>query len=1194
MLKKSIAVKIQLFIISCGLILMLHPERLVFGLDDVTPAEIVEPAAQGTKLSATPIESGLNLSDKEKAWIKENPKIKVHNETNWAPFNFYENDEPKGLSIDYMNLLFQKIGIEIDYISGPSWGEFLSMIKNKELDVMLNIVKTEDRLKYVLYTEPYVENPNVIVSGKENRYEKIEELFGKTVSFPKGFFYEEVLTKHYPQIKRLPVLDTLESLKSVSFGKADAALGESAVFNHLINKHMLTDLAVSGEVNIGNPDLVNLRIGVRNDWHTLRDIIVKAMGHITTGEMYQLRKKWFFIKDDSEKVSLSLTNQEKMWLAKHKKIRLGVNPDYPPFDYLGEDGAHLGVASDYVRLINERLGVTMETESRLSWPQVLAGVVKKSVDVIPLLRKTESREKYLSFTDTYVSYPIVIITQNNYPLVSGLVDFKDKTATTVKGSAYNEQLSKHYPAIKAREAKTPLEGLKEVALGKADAYIGDLGVAGYLIRMHGLSNLKIAAPAELANLPLGFGVRSDWPELVPILNKALASINDEERAGITQKWISLADERPIDYTLVWKIAGAMGGFIIIGFLWNFQIRRQKTALERSEKELIIAKDKAETATKVKSEFLANMSHEIRTPMNSVLGFLELTLDDLSMPETHRRHLTTAYNSARLLLGLINDILDVSKLESGKLLLEANSFNLTALMEDILAIMKIKSREKGLEVKLDIHNDLCGNFIGDSFRLRQIVTNLMSNAVKFTEKGKIDMIIKPEEGEKVVHFTIADTGIGMSNKSVKEIFAPFTQADSSTSRRFGGSGLGTTISKQLVDLMGGRIWAESKEGKGSSFHFTIALPPTDKETADPAGEQYRYSKEFPFPKSMRIFTVLLVEDIEENITLARIRLEEQGHTVLFARNGFEAVDAFRDGKCDLILMDIHMPGMDGIEATRKIRALETETNGHITIIAITGSVMKEDLDEYRREDMEAVVSKPINFAELFSVIENVTPKGIGKPSSEQNAEAKPDSGFILKHINGINIEKGLNTWRDPLAYTKALRGFSNKYGNADELVCRKIDEGDLEDAYQIIHAIKGLSGNLSMPDVFETSESINIALKEKRVDDLKGLIPPFATALKTVVNSINGIEGEAKNETSKKKELDMRQAALIFQKIMKAFDQYNPAAVEPFLKELNEYLSSSQLNPIVQCLDQYDIDAAKEETIKLAKTFNINLEEHDEL
>ncbi|MFC1745839.1 transporter substrate-binding domain-containing protein, partial [Candidatus Riflebacteria bacterium] len=310
---------------------------------------------QPTSLSAK--EPGkITLTAEEKSWLKTHREIRVHNETAWAPFNFNEGGKPKGLSIDYMNLLAERIGIKINYISGPSWGEFLGMIKKKELDIMLNIVKTEDRQKYLLYTEPYTLNPNMIVSRKANRYEKIEELYDKTVAFPKGFFYEEVLKKNYPQIKRLPVKDTFESLKAVSFGKADAALGENAVFHHFISKNLMTDLAGSGEVDIGNPDFVNLRLGIRNDWKIFHAIIVKAMASVSREENNELRQKWLFTGDKSQKLIDSFTDEEKAWLKAHPKIRVHNETAWAPFNF-NEGGKPKGLSIDYMNLLAERIGI---------------------------------------------------------------------------------------------------------------------------------------------------------------------------------------------------------------------------------------------------------------------------------------------------------------------------------------------------------------------------------------------------------------------------------------------------------------------------------------------------------------------------------------------------------------------------------------------------------------------------------------------------------------------------------------------------------------------------------------------------------------------------------------------------------------------------------------------------------------------
>jgi len=250
---------------------------------------------QGPATARQENETRIALSTAEQDFLKSHPVIRVHNEKDWPPFNYFEYGSPRGLSVDYMNQVAEILGIRVEYVTGPSWSEFLEMVKRKELDVMLNIVKTEDRMKYLLYTDSYIKNPNVIVSSENDSYETIEALFGKTVAFPNGFFWEEILTKSFPRIKRLPVEDTLASLKAVTFGRADAALGEAAVIKTLINKNLLTGLQISGEVNIGDPDLTNLRIGVRDDWPLLKSALIKAMAVITPQEMNQIRQKWLVV-----------------------------------------------------------------------------------------------------------------------------------------------------------------------------------------------------------------------------------------------------------------------------------------------------------------------------------------------------------------------------------------------------------------------------------------------------------------------------------------------------------------------------------------------------------------------------------------------------------------------------------------------------------------------------------------------------------------------------------------------------------------------------------------------------------------------------------------------------------------------------------------------------------------------------------
>ncbi|MBF0606483.1 MAG: ATP-binding protein [Candidatus Magnetobacterium sp. LHC-1] len=511
--------------------------------------------------------------------------------------------------------------------------------------------------------------------------------------------------------------------------------------------------------------------------------------------------------------------------------------------------------------------------------------------------------------------------------------------------------------------------------------------------------------------------------------------------------------------------------------------------------------------------LANMSHEIRTPMNSILGFLEIVSDTHNISETDRkRYLDIATNSTHTLLGLINDILDISKMESGKMPLERNPLNLRDLLQSVSHMFDIKVREKGLVLTYNIAPAIDNaNFTGDPLRLRQILINLTGNAVKFTERGGIRIEVYPHtEEEDLICFDIIDTGIGISAQSLEGIFDAFTQADSSTTRRFGGTGLGTTISKQLVEMMGGRIWAESEVGKGSVFHFTVNMKRTDEPV------QYMFAgvrvsdDGTHLQKPRRVFRILAADDLEENILLLKTRLEHQGHTVVVAKNGIEAITLFKSEHVDLILMDIHMPHMDGVEATRRIRALEAESSaqfssGHIPIVALTASVMNEEVEDYIQNGFTAVIGKPVNFGLLFDTIQGITPQGGDKISIEHYDAEDARLPDKLSSLEAIDMQKGIDLWMDRKIYIKSLMEFSGKYGNTARTISSLVDNNDIEAAIKIAHSLKGLSGNLAMPQVYGLSGGVEHALKERNIDQCRTLLKQLATALSTVVDSIGKLD-----------------------------------------------------------------------------------------
>lgn len=384
-----------------------------------------------------------------------------------------------------------------------------------------------------------------------------------------------------------------------------------------------------------------------------------------------------------------------------------------------------------------------------------------------------------------------------------------------------------------------------------------------------------------------------------------------------------------------------------------------TALMEQQAELERARRAAEAASYAKSRFLANTSHELRTPMNGVLGMLDQLLET-ALDEEQKHMAEAARASARGLLALLNDLLDSSKLEAGKLTLEAVSFDLRGSVGEVVDLFTPQLAAQPLELRSVVVDECPVHVTGDPTRLRQILVNLVGNAVKFTKAGWVEVRVEPAGADRV-GFSVRDTGVGIAPDALTSLFDRFTQADVSTTRRFGGTGLGLSITRQLVELMGGDLRVESEVGVGSRFSFELPLAGA-REPASPSDSE-------PSPEPVELegpLRVLVAEDVPVNQWVTRRLLERLGHTVVVVEDGAAAVEAVANHPFDVVLMDVHMPRMDGVEATRAIRTMTSVAAG-IPIVALTANAMVGDRERYLEAGMDDYVTKPVEKARLLAAI-----------------------------------------------------------------------------------------------------------------------------------------------------------------------------------------------------------------------------------
>ncbi|MDZ4371797.1 MAG: ATP-binding protein, partial [Phenylobacterium sp.] len=394
-----------------------------------------------------------------------------------------------------------------------------------------------------------------------------------------------------------------------------------------------------------------------------------------------------------------------------------------------------------------------------------------------------------------------------------------------------------------------------------------------------------------------------------------------------------------------------------GRVVQFQdVVRDITETKRLEEALIEARDRAEAGARAKSEFLANMSHELRTPLTSVIGFSGLLQQSATLEETERRYADRIATASEALLGVINDILDYSKLEAGAVQMETRAFDPRAMAQAAAAMIEGQCEVRGLTLAVSLDPDLPPALIGDDGRLRQVTLNFLSNAAKFTSEGQVALAVS-WTGERL-RVAVSDTGIGIAPEKIDALFERFSQADNSTTRVYGGTGLGLSISRRLIEMMGGEIGAESRAGEGSTFWFEVPLTP-----AKAVAGGGTTAAEAPTPEGLRI---LMADDAAANRELVTAILGGMGVALETVEDGAQAVEAAREGGYDLILMDVHMPVMDGLDATRAIRALKGAA-GRIPIIALTANVQPEQVERCRQAGMDDHVGKPIQVAELLRVI-----------------------------------------------------------------------------------------------------------------------------------------------------------------------------------------------------------------------------------
>ena len=911
------------------------------------------------------VSSELTLTDKEKVWIKNNPLVVLGADKNWPPFDFLDkHNNHSGLSSEYLKLISNKTGLKFK-VRANAWNTTLNLAKARKIDGLTCAVKTTNREKYLKFTTPYLDVPMAIITHIKNKdIKSINDLKNKTVSINEGSYIHEWLQEHYPDIKLHLTSSNEQSIEAVSFKLADAYIGNLAVSTYIINKNLLNDLKI---VSKFKNFITSLSIAIDKDKSILFNIMQKSINNISKKEHQKLKSIWQ-TNLQTELKKINFTEKEKQWIKNHPKIRYVIDNNWQPIEYLSKKvNKHSGISSGYIDILQKRTGIDFILIPTNTWEEAVEKINKKEADFFTCVAKTKTREKIVNFSKPYMELPQVFVTKHNVDLIKSIKDLYHKKVALVKGYYVTESVKEQHKEIDVVEFEDITEAMKAVLKGNAYAFIETLPVASYYIQQKGYSDLKISGVSEYHS-DFSVALRNDWDkEGINIINKVFNSITYEEKSKIYNTYSKVKYEKSINYTLLWQVGGILTMFILGSLYWNrklsLEIKKRKVAqnsLFKANKELKIATEKANAANQSKSDFLSNMSHEIRTPMNAILGFTEL-LDESIEDKRLKSYITTIKSSGQTLLYLINDILDLSKIESGKLEIVNSQVNIKNLFEETLNIFKLKAQEKDLRLELNIDSKLPHSLLLDSHRLKEILINLIGNALKFTDSGyvKVNLYVNQVvEHESKINITIEveDSGIGIDKKNQDKIFNIFEQTEKQDIKKYGGTGLGLAISKKLAYLMDGSLTVESELGHGSKFIVKL----NNIDIASISENNFSSYEDFDYKNIVfKDSSIMVVDDIYENRALIKESIRLSNITFYEASNGKEAIKLASEVELDLIFMDIRMPEMNGYTATKEIKKFSDTP-----IVALTASIMQDELDKLSKNNFDGYLRKPVSKSELY--------------------------------------------------------------------------------------------------------------------------------------------------------------------------------------------------------------------------------------
>ena len=785
----------------------------------------------------------INFTEEEKAFLRKKPIIKVHNELNWPPYNYSINNKAEGFSIDYMNLLASKIGLEVQYISGFSWNEYIEKLEKNEIDIMLNISKTPSREEKFQFTSAYTKNIDAIFVKKDNNNLKsLNDFKGKTLAVIDGFYEEDVLKKHYPDIKLLVVKDSLEGLKKVAFGQADGAFDNFVVGNYFIEKNFITNIKPAFEIKDSNFNL-DMHIAVNKNNTVLKNILEKVKKEITQEELNLINEK-IFTANKISKNTIALTKEEQLYLDKKQIITMCIDPNREPFEKLDVNNNHIGIAGDYIKLLTDRLGIQIKIIPTKNTEESTAFSKNKKCDLLNFINQTSSRDQWLDFTDTIFIDENVIIGRIEMPEIKDLSKI-NATIAIPKGTAMYEKIEKEFPNLIIVPVNSQKEAFDYVEQKKADLTIRSLIISAYTIKENSLFNLKILLkPKEFEN-ELRIGIQKNEDILKSILNKGIYSITQDDKNKIINKWVVVKYEEKVNYTYLWVSITFML-VISVFFLYrqyilkhnnnylknevtkrtaqlensNLILKEKKDELYELNKNLKIKIEEEVEKNKLiqerlyrsdklasMGEMIGNIAHQWRQPL-SIISTIATAIKiqkEMNLLEDKEliENMEIVNKNAQYLSKTIDDFKNFIRTDK-----TIENYNLTNSIDHFIHIIEPSLKSHNIDLILNLDDNIVIN--GSSNELTQCLINLFNNSKDALVDSNPDrslFFIETILVNNIIYIFVKDNAGGIPADIISKIYEPYF----TTKHKSQGTGLGLSMTYKLItEGMNGKIEVSNKE------------------------------------------------------------------------------------------------------------------------------------------------------------------------------------------------------------------------------------------------------------------------------------------------------------------------------------------------------------------------------------------------